>query len=59
MFLARWKFFRLIKGFNIDVESDGLIKIISIAISDHKKKKKIILEDLQKVEIMFKKGKNI
>ncbi len=48
MFLVRWKFFRLIRGFNIDVESYGLIKIISIAISDHEKKKKVTLEDLQK-----------
>jgi len=59
MFLARWKFFRLIRGFNIEVKSDDTLKIISVAISDHKKKKKVTLEDLQKVEKMFKKGKNI
>jgi len=58
MFLVRWKFFRLIREFNIDVESADLLKIISVAISDHKKKKKITLGDLQKVEKMFMKGKN-
>jgi len=58
MFLVRWKFFRLIREFNIDVESADLLKVISVAISDHKKKKKITLGDLQKVEKMFMKGKN-
>jgi len=48
MFLARWKFFRLIRGFNIEVKSDDTLKIISVIISVYEKKKKVTLEDLQK-----------
>lgn len=32
------------------IKSADLLKIISVAISDHKKKKKVTLEDLEKVE---------
>jgi len=54
--LARWKFFRLIRGFNINVKSADILRIFSVAISDHKKKKKVIPEDIEKVEKKFKKG---
>jgi len=57
--LARHRFFRRLRGFAFNLDKQDLFEIILLAIKDHKKKKKITLEDLEKVEKIFKKGKNI
>lgn len=57
-FLAHSRFYRRLRRFTFDIKRQNLLKIIRLAIEDHKTKKRVSLDDLEKVRKIFAKEEN-